>query len=66
MALHGLDRYACSAHRERGTCSNGKIIAAETVERRVLNGVRDALLAPELIEEAMRAYERELTRRLSE
>ena len=59
MALQG-DRYACSAHRERGTCSNGKIIAAETVERRVLEGVRDALLAPALIDEAMRAYEREL------
>ena len=60
MTLQGRDRYACSAHRERGTCSNGKIIAAETVERRVLVGVRDALLAPALIEEAMRAYEREL------
>ncbi len=60
MVLQGRDRYACSAHRERGTCSNGKIIAAETVERRVLDGVRDALLAPAVIDEAMRAYEREV------
>jgi len=32
------------------------MIAAETVERRVLDGVRDALLDRALIEEAMRAY----------
>ena len=36
------------------------MIAAETVERRVLDGVRDALLDRALIEEAMRAYGEEL------
>ncbi|WP_414632942.1 zinc ribbon domain-containing protein, partial [Brevundimonas sp. UBA7534] len=29
-------KYACSAARERGTRSNNKIIAAQTVEARVL------------------------------
>jgi DNA invertase Pin-like site-specific DNA recombinase len=60
MTLQGKDRYACSTHKERGTCSNGKIISAERVERRVLDGVRDLLLAPEAVDSAMQAYEREL------
>lgn len=35
-------KYNCSGHYDRGstTCTNGKIIAAATVERRVLTGVR--------------------------
>jgi DNA invertase Pin-like site-specific DNA recombinase len=60
MTLQGRDRYACSSHRERGTCDNGKMVSAETVERRVLDGVRNLLLAPDAVESAMRAYEREL------
>lgn len=42
MTLNGA-KYTCSVHRERGTCPNGKIIAAETVERRVLLASRAPL-----------------------
>ena len=47
---------ATSAPRTRsaGTCANGKIIAAARVERRVLAGVREHLLAPEAIAQAVR------------
>ena len=55
MTLNG-GKYTCSAHRERGTCSIGKIIAAEKVERPVLEGVREKLLAPEAIAEALRRH----------
>lgn len=40
------DRYACSAHRERGTCGNGRMIAAGKVEARVLDGLSERLLSP--------------------
>ena len=53
MTLNG-GKYTCSAHRERGTCSNGKIIAAPTIERRVLAGLKDRLLAPQAVEHAVR------------
>jgi site-specific DNA recombinase len=49
-------KYNCSHHRERGTCSNNKSIAADTVERRVLDGIRDKLLSPEAIAEAVRTH----------
>lgn len=45
-------KYNCSGHRERGTCSNGKIIAAKTVEERVLS------LGLSLRADASRLFER--------
>jgi DNA-binding transcriptional ArsR family regulator len=55
MTLNG-GKYACSANRERGTCSNGKIIAAERVERRVVEGIRTKLLSPEAIAKAVQDH----------
>ncbi len=59
MTLQG-GKYACANHRERGTCPNAKIIRAETVEARVLEGVRTRLLAPEVIARAVRVYQQEM------
>jgi site-specific DNA recombinase len=56
MVLSG-GRYLCSRRKERGacTCSNSKVIKAETVEARVLDGVRTKLLAPDAIRQAVAA-----------
>jgi site-specific DNA recombinase len=43
------DRLACAAHREKGTCDNGRTIRVGALERRVLAGLRRRLLAPESI-----------------
>jgi site-specific DNA recombinase len=61
--LHGRDRYACSTHVNKGTCSNGRTIERLGLERRVLEGLSDRLLAPEAAAVAMRAYTEELNRR---
>lgn len=58
MTLNG-GKYTCSAHRELGVCQNGKIIAAERIERRVLDGIRAKLLAPEAIAKAVGALQAE-------
>ena len=55
-ALRGQGRYACSNHVMSGTCSNSRTIARETLEARVLAGLQDKLMAPEVAAEAMRAY----------
>ena len=52
MTLNG-QKFACSAARERGTCSNTKIIAAKTVEARVLAGIRTKLLTPQALADAV-------------
>ncbi len=58
-ALRGQDRYACSNHVMSGTCSNNRSIPRETLEVRVLAGLMDKLMAPEVAAEAMRAYQEE-------
>jgi len=55
MTLKG-DKYNCSGRFDRGTCLNGKIIAAKTVEERVLAGIKTHLLAPEAITETVRTF----------
>ena len=62
MTLNG-QKFACSAARERGTCANTKIIAAKTIEARVLEALTTNLLAPEAIASAVAAIQRETAMR---
>jgi site-specific DNA recombinase len=60
MVLNGA-KYACSNNRERDACRNGKIIAADKVERRVIDGVRAKLLSPEAIALAVHEHRHALS-----
>ena len=61
-ALRGQDRYACSNHVMNASCTNSRTIAREALEARMLAGLRDRLIAPEIAAEAMRAYAEETNR----
>jgi DNA invertase Pin-like site-specific DNA recombinase len=61
-ALRGQDRYACSNHVMNGSCNNSRTIAREVLETRILDGLRERLMAPEMAAEAMRAYAEETNR----
>ncbi len=61
-ALRGQDRYACSNHVMNGSCHNSRTIARETLEARMLEGLRERLMAPEVAAEAMRSYVEETNR----
>lgn len=61
-SLRGADRFACSNHISKGSCSNSRGIAREDLERRVLAGLKDRMMAPEIVEDAMRAYAEETNR----
>ena len=52
-------KYICSGHYDRGaaTCANGKVIAATTVERRVLAGMKTHLVSPQAIAMAVTRYQ---------
>jgi hypothetical protein len=58
--------YGCSAHRSKGTCSNQGRIRREELERRVLDGLKDRLLAPELVEQFARDFQEEVNRQAAE
>jgi site-specific DNA recombinase len=58
----GQARLQCSAFRESGTCDNGRKVPRETVERVVLDALRDHLADPALIAEYAAEYNRERAR----
>ena len=61
-SLRGPQRYACSNHISKATCDNGRSIRQDALETRVLAGLKDRMMAPEMVEEAMRAYAQEANR----
>jgi hypothetical protein len=62
FSLRGQDRYACSNHIMNGSCANSRTVAREALEARMLDGLRERLLAPEIAAEALRAYVEETNR----
>ena len=60
--LRGSDRFACSSHVTNGSCTNSRTIPRPDLERRVLAGLKNRMMAPEIAAEAMRAYAEETNR----
>ena len=56
----GRDYLACSAARGSGTCSNRQSLRRAALERIILDGLRQRLMAPELVEEFVRAAQTEI------
>ncbi|MGH6829291.1 MAG: recombinase family protein, partial [Rhizomicrobium sp.] len=56
------DRYGCTNHFRRGTCKNGRTIRRHVIEIRALAGLKDKLVSPEAIAEAVRAYHEQQNR----
>lgn len=61
-SLRGAGRFACSNHISKGTCSNSRTVPREDLESRVLSGLKDRMMTPEVAAEAMRAYAEETNR----
>lgn len=64
------DRYVCTNHTLGNGCDNSRTLTREALETRVLTGLRDRMMTPDMAAEAMRAYTQETnrlnrTRRLS-
>jgi site-specific DNA recombinase len=62
-SIIGHDRYGCANRRNRGTCDNGLVISRRELEDCVLVGLKDKLLAPELVREFIAEFHAELTSR---
>ena len=60
------DRYGCAAHRQKGTCDNSRTIARARIESRVLAGLRERMLTPDLVGEFIAAFAEESSRRHNE
>ncbi|MBZ9657431.1 recombinase family protein [Mesorhizobium sp. ESP-6-4] len=60
--LFTRERYACLNHQRRGICDNGRTIAREKIEQRVLAGLKERLVSADAVAEAIRAYAQETNR----
>lgn len=60
--IKNREQLACAAHREKGTCTNNRTIRVSELERRVLDGIKRRLLAPETIAECLTEYHAERRR----
>ncbi|WP_282154276.1 zinc ribbon domain-containing protein [Ruegeria atlantica] len=58
----GKQYYGCSAHKNKGTCDNRLTIKRTDLEDRVLSGLKEQLLHPDLIAEFTKAYQEEYNR----
>lgn len=56
----GYAKYGCPMHHLRDTCSNDLTERSEVLERRLLQGLQDAVLRPEVVEYAIERLEAEL------
>jgi hypothetical protein len=62
LAAAGRDYLACSAARRQGSCQNRKGIRRRILEDLVLNGMRDRMMAPDLVAEFIDAFDAEIKR----
>ncbi len=60
--LRGQGRFVCTNRISTKTCSNDRSIARDKLEARVLDGIRERLMTPEIAAEAIRAYVEESNR----
>jgi hypothetical protein len=56
----GRDYLACSSARGSGTCSNRQSIRRSALEGMILEGLKQRLMEPKLVEEFVRAFQREV------
>ncbi|WP_176074816.1 zinc ribbon domain-containing protein [Brucella intermedia] len=57
--LVGGKHYGCASARNKGTCGNRRIIRRNLVEERVLGGLRDSLLHPDIIAAFIEEYQQQ-------
>ncbi|CAN5398932.1 recombinase family protein [soil metagenome] len=50
------DRWGCRRHRDTGTCDNGRRIGTRALEARVVGGLQQKLLAPDVVKTVVKRY----------
>ncbi|MGX5721231.1 recombinase family protein [Shinella zoogloeoides] len=61
-ARRGQDRFACVNHVLGNGCDNARTIDRKALEARVLEGLRNDMMTPDMAEDAMRTYAEETNR----
>ena len=65
LVVMGKDRFGCSTRRRQGTCKNALSITRQSIESRVLVGLKERLVTPELLSVFIQEFQAEFARRRS-
>ena len=60
LTVMGKDRLGCANHHARNTCTNNRTILRNLLQRQILDGLKQRLLAPELVEQFVKTYVQEV------
>ena len=60
-SISGKDRFSCSNRKQKGTCDNAFTITRQEIEARVLTGLKERLLEPELVASFVASFQEQLT-----
>ncbi len=66
LVIMGKDRFGCSTRRRQGTCTNALSISRQSIEARVLVGLKERLVTPELLSVFIKEFQAEYARLRSE
>src|SRR5262249_32128602 len=61
-----LSHYCCSNARNKGTCDNLLTVRRDELEAKVLDGLKDQLMHPELVTTFIEEFHKELNRQMAE
>ena len=56
------DRYGCATRKQKGICHNNRTILRQEIDARVLDGLKDRLLEPELVGAFIEGFQAEMAR----
>ena len=66
MTIAYRDRYGCAGARQKGVCDNKRTLSAPDVEIRILSGLRESMLQPDMVKAFIEEFHSELQRRQKE
>ncbi|MCH8999065.1 MAG: recombinase family protein [Proteobacteria bacterium] len=62
----GKDKYGCATRRTKGTCSNSHVLKRQDIETLVLDGLKEKLIEPKLVEAFIKEFNAEIARQGAE
>lgn len=62
----GNDKYGCATRRTKGICSNSHVLKRQDIEALVLDGLKEKLIEPELVEAFIKEFNAEIARQGAE
>ena len=56
------DRFGCATRKQKGTCQNNRTISRQEIDARVMDGLKDRLLKPELVAAFIEGFQADMAR----